>query len=344
MANTDITKNVAALAGKLFMPKVANATFYWNDMVAFTATANTSTDVNIETTQEQIKGGQNNAVLGVITSEKSINVSFSTPEWKIEFLAANIGEEIQIGNFAFEVSDLSLAASEGIITLPEVPVDGKIYVDVNGTYVTVDVSDVNVDLTGLGLEPDACVPVLGMFNKAGKRVNLSVDTDPLVGKLVLTSPIFRGTTGMAGTSQYVFPAFALSGNWSQTYGTDASYEISGQPIATSSNVCGEGQTYGYYQEAVDTDADVSYSTISASPSIVELVVGGDSETLTVYGAKSSLYAKSVITGATFATEDTGVITVNATTGEISPVAEGEGMVTVTYGNLITTVEVEVVSA
>lgn len=81
MANIDITKNVAAIAGKRFMPKVADATFKYNGMIAFVAKANTDSQVNIQTTQNQIRAGQQNAVIGVVTSEKTIDVSFSTPEW-----------------------------------------------------------------------------------------------------------------------------------------------------------------------------------------------------------------------------------------------------------------------
>ena len=102
MAN-DITQNVAAIAGKRFMPKVSNAIFKVNGVPAFEAKANTDSQVNIQTTQDQIRAGQNNVVIGTITSEKTIDITFSTPEWKVEFLAANIGETIQVGRFAFEV-------------------------------------------------------------------------------------------------------------------------------------------------------------------------------------------------------------------------------------------------
>lgn len=341
MANVDVSKNVAAKTGKRFMPKVADATFKYNGMIAFTAKANTESAVNIQTTQNQIRAGQNNAVIGVVTSEKTIDVTFSTPEWQPEFLAANIGEEIKIGNFAFEVTDLQLPSTNGIITLPSVPADNKIYAEINGMWVTIPVTTTTVDLTSYGVVDEECISVIGMFNADGKRINLSVDTSPLIGELILTSPIFEGTLGEVGKSQYVFPAFALSGNWNHQFSSDVSYEISGQPVATSSQVCGEGQSYGYYQEEVTRDATNAFSMIVAVPSVVELTVGGESETLSVYGTRNSLYAKTAITGATFATEDTQYFTVNASTGEIKTVAAGTGTVTVTYNNLITKVDVEV---
>ena len=81
--NVDYSKNVAAIAGKRFMPKVANAIFKVNGVPAFVAKANTDSQVNIQTTQDQIRAGQNNVVIGAVISEKTIDISFSTPEWQI---------------------------------------------------------------------------------------------------------------------------------------------------------------------------------------------------------------------------------------------------------------------
>lgn len=339
MANTDILKNEAAKAGKRYLPKVANATFSVNDIPAFIATANTSSQVNIQTTQEQIKAGQNNTVIGTIISDKTIDVSFSTPEWQPEFLAANIGETIAVGKFAFEVSDGTYAVKGGKITLSAVPADKKVVINVNGSYISIPATTTEVDVSVYGIKDDSCVSVIVMVEREGKRINLSADTEPMVGKLVLDSPIFEGTKGKIGTSQYVFPAFALSGNWDHSYGSDASYEISGTAIATSSEVCGEGQSYGYYQEYIEGEDVNSFAMIMASPSAVELEVG-EKETLTVYGAKGVLYSKTEVTGAAFAT-DSDKFTVNASSGEITAVAAGTGTITVTYNSMTTTVDVEV---
>src|SRR5574344_1334971 len=206
MANVDVTKNAAAIAGKRFMPKVADATFKYQGMIAFVAKENTDSQVNIQTTQNQIRAGQQNAVIGVVTSEKTIDVSFSTPEWQPEFLAANIGEEIKIGDWAFEVTDLALGSNEGKITLPSVPSNKKIYANINNMWVTISAETTTVDLKPYGVSSteSECISVIGMFNAYGKRINLSADSEPLVGELILTSPIFEGTKGKVGKGQYVF--------------------------------------------------------------------------------------------------------------------------------------------
>lgn len=341
--NVDYTKNAAAIAGKRFMPKVANATFKVNGVPAFVAKSNTDSQVNIQTTQDQIRAGQNNVVIGAVISEKTIDISFSTPEWQIEYLASNVGSIIQVGNFAFCVTDITYPVKNGKITLPEIPADKKIHVDVNGAYVTVPATSTEIDLSAYGVTGDTCVSAICMMNKKGKRVELSTDGEPLVGELTLDSPIFEGTKGKVGTSQYVFPAFALSGNWNHQYSSDTSYEISGTAIATNSDICGQGQSYGYYQEYIDGEDLDNFSSIVAAPSAIELSVG-ENETITVYGTKGALYEKTEITGATFATADTSVFTVGATDGNVTGVAEGNGAVTVTYNGMTTTVDVEVTSA
>lgn len=340
MANKNGSNNPAMIAGKAFMPKVANATFFYNGMVAFEAKANTASNVNIQTTQNQIRAGQQNAVIGVLTSERTIDVSFSTPEWKAEFLAANIGEKIKMGNWAFEVLDLNIASANGVITLPDIPSDNVIHININDTWIKIPTESTTVDLTPYGVSGDECISVIGMFNAFGKRINLSADSEPLIGKLILSAPIFVGTQGTRGEGQYIFPAFALSGNWNHQMNSDSSYEISGQPIATTSEICGEGQTYGYYQEKrIDEKNDI-FASIVAVPSVIELSTE-ETETIKAYGIRGELYEKTELSGATFATEDTAVFTVDASTGVIAPVAKGTGAVTVTYNGLLANVEVEV---
>ena len=336
--------NVAQKAGKRYLPKVADAVFKYNGEIAFVAQANTSTEVNIQTTMDTIRAGQNNVVIGTVLSEKTIDVNFSTPEWKIEFLAANIGESITIGNVNFTVTDIQLAATNGVITLPDVPVDGVIYIDAvgKGNYTKVAATSKEVDLTAYGITGSACVNVIGCFEKSGKRVNLSASTSPLVGELILESPIFEGTKGKVGLSQYIFPAFALSGNWDQRFSSDASYEISGTAVATASEVCGEGDSYGTYQETYYDDEELNnFEYIHAAPSAIELGLDGTA-TIEVYGVRSGLYAKTKIeSGVTFASSDSTVATVGVSTGVVTAASVGTTYVTVTYGELKDTVEVEV---
>jgi len=347
--------NVAESSGKLFLPKTADAIFEIGDMVAFIAKANTSANVAITTTQNQIKGGKNNSVIGIITTERAVEVSFSTPEWQPEFLAANIGTKIKYGEQAFIIDDVVYTAGEnGVVTLTETPVDGKVQVEVNGKWTTINLAtgeddelNLAIDLSGLGFKNGDCVNILGAFLRDGLEISITTDTDPSVGKLTLSSDIFKGTLGKVGEAQYVFPSFALSGNWTQAFSSDASYEISGTPIAVAGEKCGEGETYGYYRQFIENDETLNaFVAITASPSVVELTVG-ENETLTVYGERGALSENSVIAAdkLTFAVEggEATVISVD-TAGKITASGAGNAKVLVTYEDLTATVEVSVTAA
>lgn len=341
------TNNVALKAGKYFLPKTADAYFSVDGVIAFIAKANTAANVAITTTQQQIKGGQANSVIGVITSEKAINVSFTTPEWQPEFLAANIGTTIRFGEQNFYIDDVTYTADEaGKITLEEVPADKKIQLEINGGWVTVPAETTEVDLSTYGVAEGDCLSIIGLFPRKGKEISLLVDTDPTIGELVLKSPIFKGTVGKVGIAQYTFPSFSLSGNWTQNFAADASYEITGTPIAVAGEKCGESETYGYYREYIDGDTLDNFTSIVATPSVVELDTADNTQQkLTVYGIRNALSEKSELTtGVTFAVADGGEATATVDgTGLVEAVAAGTTTITVTYGEgkYTTTVTVNV---
>lgn len=325
--------NIAKKSGKYFLPKTANAIFKINGNVAFTATANTSANVDITTTQDQIKAGQTNSVIGVITSEKAVSVKFSTPEWQPEFLAANIGTTIRYGKQNFVIDNVPYTAGEGgTLTLQEEPANGVVQVELNGNWITVPVTGKTASLAEYGVKTGECLKVMGVFPQTGKEISLLVDTAPSIGELTLSSPIFKGTEGQCGYSQYVFPSFALSGNWSQAYSTNASYEISGTAIAVAGEKCGESDTYGYYREYIKDDNLDNFVKIVAAPSVVELK-SNETQQLAVYGIRGELSEKAEITGSVkYAVAESGasVATVDSK-GLITAVGEGSTTVTVTYG-------------
>ncbi|MCM1333458.1 MAG: Ig-like domain-containing protein [Bacteroides sp.] len=337
-------ENIAQTSGKLFLPKSANAIFKVDDMVAFIARANTSANVDIQTTQDTLTGGQNNAVIGIITSEKAIDVSFDTPEWQPEFLAANIGTAIRYGSQNFTIDDLTFNVENGKILLSERPADDQIQISVGSAWVTIEVpaDSLSIDVSEYGFQDGECVSVIGLFKRVGKEISLAIDTDPTVGTLILSSPIFKGTKGKVGTAQYTFPAFVLSGNWTQAFQADASYTISGKPVAVAGEKCGEGETYGYYREYIDDEDTVDIAVIAASPSVVELTVG-DTQQLSVYGARNAMYEKILLESDVVYAAEGDAVTVSET-GLITAVKEGEATVKIAYNNLTATATVIVTTA
>ena len=125
--------------------------------------------------------------------------------------------------------------------------------------------------------------------------------------------------------------------------------MKGNAIATDSGECGQGESYGYYQEYIENEAVLtSYSTIVATPTIIELSASkSDKETLTVYGKKTSLYERVLIPNddekLTFTTDKDSVATVSSV-GVITAVAAGEAVITVKYNDALTaSVKVNVIT-
>lgn len=339
--------------GFTFLPKTADAIFKYQGEVAFVAKANTSAAVTISQTKTEKRGGQDNVLIGTIFSDKTIEVSLTAASWMPEFLAAEVGSPIKIGSYEFISNDLNIVATDGtsskvVIELPSVPVDKYINVKrSDGTYVKVPATTTTVDLTAYGFKVGDCVSALGLFDYTGKRINLSTSTSPMVGELTLTSPIFKSSVGKVGKSEYVFPIFQFDGNFTHTYSADATYELKGNPLATDSGDCGQGESYGYYQEYMDDEALLtSYSTIVATPSVIELKAADtETETLAVYGKKSALYDRVLLSNTdsklTFTSSEPSYATVDK--GVVKAVAAGSTVITVKYDNsLTTTVDVTVV--
>lgn len=340
--------------GYQFLPKTADAIFEYDGYVAFVAKANTSASVTISQTKTEKRAGQNNVLIGTIFSDMAIEASLTSASWQAEFLAAEVGSPIRVGKYEFISNDLSITAAKKnekvIITLPSIPVDKYIHIQLPaGGYAKVEVETTEVNITPYGFNEKDCVKALGLFEYAGKRINLAVDSVPLIGKLTLTSPIYDGAKGKVGKSEYVFPIFQFDGNFTQNYTADATYEMKGNAIATDSGECGQGESYGYYQEYIENEAVLtSYSTIVATPTIIELSASkSDKETLTVYGKKTSLYERVLIPNddekLTFTTDKDSVATVS-NVGVITAVAAGEAVITVKYNDALTaSVKVNVIT-
>ena len=331
------------------LPKVADAYFKIKGQLAFVAKANTAANVNITTQRTDKRGGQDNAIIATVFSDSAVEVGFTSVSWQPEYLAASIGSTIQIrDDLTFNSENLSVAVKDGKITLAEVPADKTVYVEKDGGYVAIPATSTEVEVSNFGFVDDECLTCVMMIQRSGKRIGISTDITPTIGTLTLSSPLFAGTKGRIGTAEYVFPTFQFGGNFDHQFSTDASYALSGQALATASDVCGLGSEFGYYQEYVsDEEAITSFTQIVATPSIMELTLDeAETGTISVFGLKNALYDRIPITSnLVFGTESEN-ITVDASKGIVTPVSATSGtnaVVTVKYNNsLETKVSVSVV--
>jgi len=340
------------------LPKTADAYFEMNNMIAFIAKANTSANVAITTEKSEKRGGQNNALLATIYSDRAVEVTVTAVDWQPEFLAASIGTTIAIGTYNFKADETTyIAVGDGTpagtgdthvnITLPDVPVDQKITLKINGEYVKIAATTTTVDVKPYGFVNGDCVSVLAVYAQKGRRVGISTNSTPSIGKLTLSSPLFTGGAGEVGKAEYVFPSFQFDGNFTHDFSADANFELKGTALS-SGGVCGSGTEYGFYQEYILNDASLNtFSSIVSTPTIVELDLS-DTETqqITTYGVKNDLYDRVLLenndTKLTYVSGTPATCTVS-TTGLITPVAVGTSVIIVTYDSRLTAaIEVTVV--
>lgn len=342
------------------LPKTADCIFKMNGMIAFTGRANTAAKVDITSQKKEIRGGQNNALLSTIYSDRAVGASVTSVEWKAEFLASSIGSTITIGSYNFYSDELTYAVvGDGTpagtgdthcnITLPAIPADKVINIVTVGGYIKVPATTAVVDVKPYGYVNGDCISVLAIFPQKGRRVSISTDTPPSIGEFILTSPLFLGTVGAVGKAEYVFPRFQFEGNFSHDFSADAKFELKGSALKSGNSVCGGSNEYGYYQEYEIDDATLTaYNSIVATPTITELDLS-DTETqqITVYGVKNDLYDRALLanndTKITYMSGTPATATVSAT-GLITPVAVGTSVITITYDTrLTTTITVTVVA-
>lgn len=320
------------------LPKVADAYFKINGQLAFVAKANTAANVNITTQRTDKRGGQDNAILATVFSDSNVEVGFTSVSWQPEYLAASIGATIQIrDDLVFNSENLSVAVKDSKITLSEVPADKTVYIQKDGGYIAIPAESTIVDVSNYGLKDGECLTCVMMLKRSGKRIGISTDITPTIGELTLSSPLFAGAKGRIGTAEYVFPTFQFGGNFDHQFSTDASYALSGQALATASDVCGMGSEFGHYQEYISDEEEItSFTQIIATPSVMELTLSeNETGTITVYGLKNALYDRIPITTNLVFGTDSENITVDAERGVVTPVSTTSGtnaVVTVKYNN------------
>lgn len=338
-------------SGYKYSPTVFDGYFFdQNGDLVFKAKANTDASVEIQSTKTEKKGGQGAATLWVINSDRTVTAKMTALDIQTNYITANLGTTAQIGKNTF-MTNKNLKAKNGTITLPVIPADGKIVVDIKNNFVTVQAPSTDVDLSAYGVKDD-CVNVTYFYVADGIIVPIPTNSAPMTGKLVLETPMFSSGVEV-GSCGWQFNNFQLDGN--MTHSTTASdsntIEITGSALKdeNSTAACegnGVGDMYGYYFEKyIDPSVLFAFSKIIAAPDEIELsLAAGETDAIQVYGKKGAgfdniaLEAKDI----TFTSADTTIATVT-NAGSVSPVAIGSTSVACEYDGMTATVKVDIVA-
>lgn len=125
-----------------------------NDVIATTTLTEANIDVSVS--ENEVRGGRGNALLGILHSDRDININLTDPEFRYDWLAKQLGKDIVVGTGVayampkwYEVVD---NAGSFEITLDKTPLTSdhglKVF-DKDGVELTATVSTNVVTLTGV---------------------------------------------------------------------------------------------------------------------------------------------------------------------------------------------------
>lgn len=219
--------------------------------------------LTLSASTEELRGGQGNALLGLYVHSTDLSVTLTDAMFNLEYLAANVGSELEKGGDVF--NDVQLVADDnGEIVLPSIAVPIR---EGGATYAYAVRSDlkasqkrskylVSAENSISGLEPGVTYCVRYLYtNASADRLRIYSDFIPGTYYLFLTGNLYSGDVATAsqgtkiGTVTIRIPRFMLNGsqeiNMSSTGVANTSLE--GRALRGASDGCDDR---GLYAEIV----------------------------------------------------------------------------------------------
>ena len=238
------------------------------------ASGNTLLDssITIGSSTEELRAGLGNALYGIYVHSTSFNAKLTDAMFNLEYLAANVGGELERGGNAF--ADAQLVADEnGVITLPSVAVPIRDGSAVSAYIVNAKASDkskrtrvlVTADNTLEDLEAGETYCVRYLYTSASARkLTIYSDFIPGVFDLYLTANLFSSDVTKAqsvnasskvGTITIHIPRFMLNGQQelSMTATGIANTSLEGFALASDVTGCDNRGVYAEITELIFND-------------------------------------------------------------------------------------------
>lgn len=330
-----------AKKSKDFLVSTADVAFMHNGMLAFTGTTSLNTSISVSMEDQEITGGKGNKTLYKYKYGRKVEPSIEMAEWNLAYIAANVGSTVFEGlKDVFAVAEC-VTLTKGVGTLKHVPV-GDVFVEkADGS--TIKVTPVNSTIT-VG-NADDTVNATYQYNTNVKRITIDADSTPLVGELIMTADKHNNLKGKVGEVQIDIPSFQLSGTFdiSLEASGNTTTKMDGSALAVDGASCEDGAVYAYITEIPSEASTVAVSDIAATPAVIELKKA-ETANIKVIGIKGGLYSNVELdpSECKFESGTKATATVDAK-GVIKAVAEGESIITVTYGDATDIVKVSVVA-
>lgn len=331
---------------KNFLVSTADFALYFNDKLVCTGTTNMNTSLEVSMEEQVINAGKGNKRVYSYKYGRELAATLEAADWKLEYVAANIGNDIKSGLEEVYHIDECVDLTEGVGMLSDTPV-GKVAVTLpNGVIVEVDADDKSIDLKSQETVKTGTVSVKATYryNRQAKSLTIDADTSPKVYKLVLDAERHNNKLGKVGSLQVIIPSYQPSGNFTMEFTPDGvtSTNIDGNALAVEGDTCaGGGAVYAYIKE-FDTIGDglIDVAEIAVSPSQFTLA-HPNTQKLSIIGIRGGAYSNIEIDpkDCTYDSSEQSYATVE--NGVVTSVAAGKSIIKVTYKGVSDIAEVTV---
>lgn len=355
------------MAQNQFLAGVGRALLFDGDNLIGVAKTLTESTFNFSISNEEIRGGQGNALFGKYFHDSNLAITLVDAMFKLEYLAANLGVDISAGGLSVYESPSAgeIVGVGGVIELTNVPtlMNGSLLAwykkpsDANWNVVTIDSagSDYTITIPNATAQDSYCIKYFYQ-NENARNIVINTQYVPKTLHLVIMNDLFSGDSADVGSATRYgriitdIPSFQLDGNQdlNLTATSAATISLTGNALGVDSDVsCEESPYYGTMTEEIFgaswkdnvvalaiENSDMELSLEEVQTLIVRAVFGG---TVASQRKDNSNFVFAVEDGTSATVDEDGVVTASDTvTGDtiISvTLKEGTTVIAVAYATV-----------
>lgn len=329
-----------------FLAGVGRALLFDGDNLIGVAKTLTESTFNFSISNEEIRGGQGNALFGKYFHDSSLSITLVDAMFKLEYLAANLGVDISMGGLSVYESPSAgeIVNNSGLIVLTNTPtqVNGSLLAwykkpsDANWTVITIDhdSDDYTIEIPNAVANDTYCVKYFYQ-NENARSIIINTQYVPKTLHLVIMNDLFSGDVADVGSATRYgriitdIPSFQLDGSQdlNLTATSAATISLTGNALGVSSETsCEEATYYGTMTEEIFgtswTDnvialaienSDIELEFNETEDIIARVVFGGS---VASQRKDNSNFTFAVESGTSATVDEDGVVTASAaTTGD-----------------------------
>jgi hypothetical protein len=328
-----------------FLAGVGRALLFDGDNLIGVAKTLTESTFNFSISNEEIRGGQGNALFGKYFHDSNLAITLVDAMFKLEYLAANLGVDISMGGLSVYESSAAgeVVGAGGTITLSNTPtmINGSLLAwykkpaDTNWNVATINVAGNDYTIAPAGAQAGDAFCVKYFYqNENARSIIINTQYVPKTLHLVIMNDLFSGDSADIGSATRYgriitdIPSFQLDGNQdlNLTATSAATISLTGNALGVDSDTsCEESPYYGTMTEEifgtswVDNvvalaieNSDIELADTETESLIVRAVFGGS---VASQRKDNSNFTFAVESGTSATVDQNGLVTASSTAGD-----------------------------